>query len=69
MVKFALNPYPVTLRLTTDTAEWLAEMLTLLAAEDESEAERLLDLADALRGVTEGRFATVHPGFYEATGA
>ena len=62
-----MNPYPVTLKLTTGTAEWLADMLHLLAGEDESEREGLLDMADALRGVTEGRFATVHPEHYEAT--
>ncbi len=63
----ALNPYPVTLKLTTGTAEWLAEQLTALAGEDESEREGLLDLADALMGVVDGTWATVHPDHYEAT--
>jgi hypothetical protein len=61
-------PYPVTLELTHGTAEWLAEMLTMLAEEDESEREGLLDMADALMGIVNGTWATVHPEHYKTHG-
>lgn len=59
--------FPVHLKLTHGTATWLADQLTALAGEDESEAEGLLDMADALMGVVNGTWATVHPEHYEVS--
>lgn len=59
--------YPVHLRLTRGTAAWLAGQLINLAGEDEAEAEGLLDMADSLNLVAEGRYdiAGAHPEHYE----
>lgn len=57
--------FPVHLKLSTATAGWLADMLFLLAGEDESEAEGLLDMADSIRVVAEGRYDSATGAFPE----